>query len=572
MTSFEINTRYSPEKLSEFGFVPVGVIVLGDTTFLFKKDKETLFALEPVDPATQRDYFKKQTERLNQKNYINIPGVDAVQVSFAQLSSKSQITANWIETTSGADKPEIHIPVTDPIIFDERLIELNEDVLRDLFLPKDARTKAATFFTMETADLEIIGIAIRGSNPKLLFLPAAVEGSRLSTITGLNNFLDAIYLRLIERTTQTQKQVDGGIFEASLPTKGQLVFSSEATKKSLAAAHKRLYQIQGLLIALRGDDRLGTQDPGILAHAPFLRTEIKQSGIAALLNKSQAPEKVIVDGTIWSNLNHAPGAGLIATGPRTARPAQIRPISVVTANRPEQVVRTPEPARQMTEKQKAMLLAKELDSGLNTALTMFKDYPVEALTLKQVQELGEKIEVISKNAEKYTSQRTRGKAPANPAPTRITFTNGSTNLAGIKDERLFAFMTGSQIVTDYKAKIDAGLATIQNTILPIMKSTSSRQERLLSASRSSRVLAKVPSFSDKLLPELDIVSNSVGKKDLYTAECGYILLASQVCYILWARYQELKSVGTEVEIDNWANYCYTTTNRLRQLASELISK
>ena len=145
MTASEIETKYSSEKLKDFGFLPVGVIVLGDTTFLFQKNKETLFALEPVDPASQRDYFRSQTQRLNQKNYINIPGVDAVQVAYAQINAKSQIKANWIETTGGADKPEIEIPITDPIFFEDSVIELNEDVLRDLFLPKETKTKLATF-------------------------------------------------------------------------------------------------------------------------------------------------------------------------------------------------------------------------------------------------------------------------------------------------------------------------------------------------------------------------------------------------------------------------------------------
>lgn len=566
----EIQIRYTKEKLVTFGFKPIAALVVGDITMILERNQDDLFAFEPIDPDTQMGDYRDRTKNLNPKNFITIPNVDPTKISYLQLDPKELIKANWIETTSGADKPELEIPTKDTIFFDERTIELSEDLIRDLFTPKSLKPqKLASFFTLETCDLEVVGIAIRGNNPKIILLPPAVEGSRSSTISGLNNFLEAVYGRLKEKTTTIQKQVDNAIFEASLPTKGQLVFSAKATKETLANVHRRIYQIQALLISLRSDDRLGTQDLNILKHAPFLKTEA--TGVGALFQNRNGV--TTIDGSIWSNLVEIPGAGFITTDPKPRQKTIIRqpaatPATVNNPARPQ----VSEVSATITEKQKAIDLSKDLEAELTSALVAFKDYTIDTLGVKQIQELTTKIEPITKSAERYATTRKRGKAPANPTPSNIKAGSAQINLAGLKDSAVFSFITGDQAVTDYKLKIDSGLNSIQNTLLPLMKATNGRQERLLSNVKKTNPLLRIQDVSTKLIPELEKLAGSVGKNDLFTAEASFVILGTQILYTLLARYQELKSKGTEVEIDNWANYCYTVTDRLKTLSVELISK
>lgn len=567
----EIQVRYTREKLIDFGFKPIGALIVGDITLILERNQDDLFALEPIDPDIQMQEYRQRTEHLNPKNFATIPNVDPTKITYLQLDSKELIKANWIETTSGADKPELEIPTKDAIFFDEKTIELSEDLIRDLFTPKSLKPqKLASFFTLETCDLEVVGIAIRGNNPKIILLPPAVDASRSSTIAGLNNFLEAVYGRLKEKTTQIQKQVDNAIFEASLPTKGQLVFSAKATKETLANVHRRIYQIQALLIALRSDDKLGTQDPAILIHAPFLKQEV--TGVGALFQNRNGV--TTVDGSIWNSLVEIPGAGFITTDPKPRQKTVIRQPAATPTTVNNTTARPPasEVSPTITEKQKAVELAKDLESGLTTALVTFKDYAIDTLGTKQIQEFTAKIEPIAKSAERYTATRKRGKAPASPTPSSIKAGSAQINLAGIKDSTVFSFITGDQTITDYKLKIDSGLNSIQNTLLPLMKATNGRQERLLSNVKKSNPLLRIQEVSTKLIPELDKLAASAGKNDLFTAEVSFVILGTQILYTLLARYQELKSKGTEVEIDNWASYCYTVTDRLKTLSVEMISK
>lgn len=567
----EIQTRYTKEKLDNFGFKPIAAIVVGDITMILERNQDDLFAFEPIDPDVQMGDYRERTKHLNPKNFITIPNVDPTKISYLQLDSKELIKANWIETTSGADKPEIEIPTKDAIFFDEKTIELSEDLIRDLFTPKSLKpNKLASFFTLETCDLEVVGIVIRGNNPKIILLPPAVEGSRSSTISGLNNFLEAIYGRLKEKTTQIQKQVDNAIFEASLPTKAQLVFSAKATKETLANVHRRIYQIQALLISLRSDDKLGTQDPNILKHAPFLKQEA--TGVGALFQNRSAV--TTIDGSVWSSLVEIPGAGFITTDPKPRQKTVIRqPAATPTSvSNPTPQPQTSEVSATVSEKQKAIDLARDIETALSGALIVFKDYTLDTLGTKQIQEFTAKVDQLAKSAEKFTSIRKRGKAPANPTPSSIKAGSAQINLAGLKDTAVFSFVTGDQTVTDYKQKTDAGLATIQNTLLTLMKATNGRQERLLSNVKKANHLLKIQDVATKLVPELAKLATIAGKNDLFTAEASFIVLSTQILYTLLARYQELKSKGTEIEIDNWASYCYTVTDRLKSLSVEMITK
>ena len=570
MSAEEINTTYTPEQLEGFGFQTVGVVVLGDTTFLLKRNKDALFAMEPVNQNNNLSYFKKQTERLSTKNRVEIPEVDATQVEFLQIDPQAPLEVAWVETVSGADKPEISIPVKNAISFGEKKIELDDETLSDLFLPeKDLKAKQAVFFTMTAADQEVIGIAIRGEQPKLIMIPTALDTGRQSTIAGLSSFLEGVYLKLKDKTTDIQKLVDSQVFEASLPTNGKLVFAAESSKKSLVELHKLIYQIQALLISRSVDGKLGTQDEKILNFAPFMVKEEKQSGLAALLSQSKKPQNLVIDGTIWTKLNAPMEKGFIKTSPRRpsvnyVQPAVKRPVPATSVKPVAQ-----EAPRQLTEKQKAILLSKELDTDLYGTFNMFKDFGIDGLGLKQVQEMDVRLETLSKEAEKYTIERKRGRAPVTPAPSRVVCTAGTMNVGGVKDSEVFGFLTGDAPVTDIKQKIEAVFEIWQKVGKPIFDQTKSRQERLLSQISQKRISNEV---STQLMPVLQKISKEKGGADLYSGELTYLLLAHQVTYCLWSRLQELKKSGTEVEIDNHINYCYATIDRLKAISSEMTSR
>lgn len=570
--------KYNQEELRGFGFRTIAVIVLGNYTFLLKQNQDALLAVEPIDSNSQRDYFTKEVDRLTAANQIQIPGVDPDQIDIVQINNKKGVEIRWAEKTSGPDEPTITLQIKDCLTFNERAANLSEQEIIDLFVPAKGRNRAATFFLIDTAEQEVIGIALRRASPKILLLPPSIEGSKFSTLGGFLTVLDSLYTRLIEHTTQIQSQVDNLVFEASLPTKKQIVFAAESNNKRQAEFHKKILQIQALLVALKADPRLGSQDPKVLDLLPILRQENKQGGgLFGGGRQNQAPKSIMIDNSIWETLLEKPGQGFIATSARPARPqVQATPPRPQPTPQPARVETRPAPTEvrpQKTEKEKALTLAREIEDGLQNSLKLFSSTYSSEIGLKQVQELNDAVQRISQASQRYTNERKRGKPPVTPIPTRIQPQNGIIKIGGAKDESTFEFLTGNNVVTDYRQKIEAAFDAWQNMVLPIFRNTSSRTERLLtSLVKNNELAGKFPNVKNTLIPQLIAYIRQTQQKEAYSGELAHVILVSQVMYILWARFQELKNCNDPVEIDNWANYCYNTMERAKQLTIEILKK
>lgn len=575
--------RYNSEQLKGFGFRTIAVIVLGNYTFLLKQNQDALLAVEPIDSNSQRDYFTREVDRLTPANQIQIPGVDPDQIDLAQINGKTEVGSRWAEKTSGPDEPTLTVQVKDCVTFNDRAVDLSEQEIFDLFVPSRGK-RTATFFLIDTAEQEVIGIALRRASPKLLLLPPSVEGSKFSPVGGLLLLLGSVYTRLIEHTTQTQSQVDNLVFEASLPTKKQIIFAAEANNKRQGELHRKILQIQGLMAALKADPKLGIQDPKILDILPILKQDNKAGGgISGLFGGRQGPtpKSMMIDNSIWESLLEKPGQGFITTAARPSRPT-MQPTPSRPQPAPQRVEQRPAPqaapaprpeARPQTEKDKALLLAKEVEDGLQNAMRTFSSVSLNEIGLKQVQELNDLIQKISQASQRYTNQRRRGQPPQRPTPSNIQPQNGTVKIGGAKDETTFGFLTGNNPVTDYKQKIEAAFSAWQQMVLPVFKNTSSRTERLLtSLVRNNELANKFPDVKNTLIPQLIAYIRQTSQKEAYSGELAHVILISQVIYVLWARLQELKNSDNPTEIDNWANYCYNTMERAKQLTTEILKK
>lgn len=570
------------EQLVRLGFETIGALTLGETDFLLRQKPTGELVLDVVDNSRDQQYFQKETSILPASSLAKILGVDALQVALLRMTPQPPKII-WHERSTGPDEPTITYETIGALDFNPAKIDLSEGELTDLFIKPTDRKPAAAFFAMDTKKQQVIGIALRRQNPALIFLPPQGDGGQLSTTGGLVVMLNGLYERLSQRFTSLQSEVDDKIFKAMLSSGGQVVIATDNTQTGIRKRdlYKRIYQLQAVLLALKAEKSgKGIKDIELFAHAPFL---VENGGRKNLFGRG-GMNLVRVDQTIWTNLLEEVKAGLITT-PVLARPSipQARPQERLTSPSPtpvskrDQVVyqappapRAPEaPKRQLTEKQKAMLLARDVDYGLQEALAMFAQRQPAEIGLRDVVGLNTHLEDVISKAEAYTQERRRGKPPARPTPGIVHARPGTLMVAGIRDQDAYEYLTG--MVEDYKQKIESVFEAWEKSILPIYQLTNARSQRMLTA------LPKAPNLKDQAPEAVHAVTrglirilpdrNQLG--DIAAAELSHILLSEQALYALAEYYRILKEHGESVEIDNWVAYTYNMMYRLRRLSIQI---
>ncbi len=559
---------YSSQELkNKYGFDTIAVITLGEVPVLIRQNSEGLLAAEPIDPYFESVYFEKEKQTITPQNQHSVAGVDVDQVGFLQVELKVAVKASWAERTIGADEITLTLGVVDTLDFSKNSFELTEEELLDLFVPMGQKIRKAAFFRIDTTKQELIGIVVRRAKPYLLFLPPLSDGSQLSPISGLVKFLDDIYTRLIEHKTDLQNQVNALVFEAMLPTKELVVFTAGASKKKHAEVHRKIYQIQALLLALRADEKLGLQDPKLLTHAPFLKPTQQKAGFGGWGGKKETTPVTTIDSHIWELLLEPVKAGFINTPPRSSKTQQPMKIATVIPSpnsRPVPTTSTP-PAKVLSEKQKALTEVKELNELLSKALMHFNQMSLETIGLKQVLEFDDLVlKRIVESADRYMQKRRRGTPPTVATPSTLNPVTNVVRVGNLNDSFVFSFLTGTEAL-GYKEKIERAFEVWGRFVPVVFKNTSSRPERQLSQLRIN------PTFASRY-PEIGTVLLPLFHQDVYVGELTHAILCIQIIYVLWYRLQELTKRGEAVEIDNFVTYCYGVIDRLHDISSDLLSK
>jgi hypothetical protein len=621
----------SPDQKEQLQNNPAKTIAevrFGESHYLVREVDGKDIAFAYIDPRRQGVKYVEETKDLTEENKITFKDVESGYLTLAQIGQQRPIVERKERSKPPVDELTVILPGTDATNAKPQQIRITEKELHDLFLkPAGAQDKKASFITLDTASHELIGITLKREHPVLAVIQPAADGVQRSSKSGLKTLLEQLYTELSDYRPGIADVVDKKIWEELGPT-GAVIFGAKPTDAGQIRQREiqtYLYRIKTLLLAVRAEGSgKGLQDEELLALAPFLKAEDKSNGggiFARLKQQSPGRPVVFMDNKIWEDIISEPDGSLlmdpkpqiqqsqrpVSPAPRPSQsesparplrhaqgvpPVQPKPVFERPApayipptqlpnpdrvrNRPVQPVQQPtipqrpvesQPERPLTEKQQAIRLAKELNIGLSESMQLLQDIELSAIGKVQIDELHESFEKLTEKAEAYMIERRRGKLPENPVLPALTAKPNSINVAGVRDDIAYNYLTGDT-PANFRQKIDAVFSAWDATVRPLFLETNSRSERQLSELRTNAALKqKLPDSVNKMTRELINVLRIVDQtsEDINAAEVTHALLAHQVLYALQEQYHQLKANGQAVEIDNWAGYSASVLNRFRKL-------
>lgn len=572
------------------GMKTIAVINFRNSPHLIRQNGNGDLRIEYINTGLDKTYYDKEIANLQPNNHYQFPDADRRLVHLSIANRSLPLTIEWAERTSGVDEATIHIQAQETVNDQKIRINLQEQELMDLFIKPQNRPSSATFVTFDSAEQELIAVLVKRKEPILFFIPPVKETTKLSAISGLNDFIEQLYRELtLKQMTKLQRDVDEKVFKAMLENKMKFEMDdSTPARAKLLATHKRLYQIQTLLLALQADGKgTGLSDPDLLKLAPFLQANgDKGKGLFTIFSAQPENKALVkVDNTIWTSLIEKPSKDLIQTKGVAVKPPPVayKPLppatrtDIKTAQQP--ITPKVEPVKQVIdpdqqEKKKAVRLADNLSSQLQSLENMFQKRSLESIGLIDVNKLPPNLQPAIQAAREYTKQRRRGAPPNQPTICEVIAKPNSINFAGIQDSLAYEFMTGK--IPDYRAKIDAAFNIVETILKPLYFTDSSRTERKLSKLRANGIVRQAdPKAADLVVSQLDTILSKqpqLRNVDINALDVSFLLLSTQVLYALEEQFHQLEQKGKSVEIDNWASYALSTLLRLEQLTNEALQR
>jgi hypothetical protein len=150
----------------------------------------------------------------------------------------------------------------------------------------------------------------------------------------------------------------------------------------------------------------------------------------------------------------------------------------------------------------------------------------------------------------------------------ISLRPGIVNVAGIRDQAAYEFLTGKQ--PNFEQKIAAAFQAWEQYVKPLYLNTDSRGERTLAKLKDDNgQMRRANRYAAEMLYRaFDTVLGSNQKSqanEINAGDLAHMLLSEQVLYTLREQYRLILENGVAEDIDRWTAASLSTLTRLRDL-------
>ncbi len=571
----------------------IGAIELGAYTLTILHRKEGGYLLRPIR-SERRDFLHERVKDLAPSAMSSFEGLEPDLLEIVEVGLMPPQT-NWRSGSGVLEEPQVIISGKDAFEFTPEKVTFYDQEVIDLFTkPTGGKEfKAASLFSMNTADGDVMGIALRRNTPVIIMITPSVDGSNMNSKEGLNMLLGGISTGLASRMSTFKAEVLSALADANSEAYFQFPYDSNTLAGSLQNnLLLQVYTIKTLLLAHNAENSgKGINDSTLLEHFPYLKTRnqgVKKGGISGLFAQATQTKKLRIEAELWTSLVQDASKGISLRNPndRTPKPTKIKPLEQrgirviaprvmsdadVRAAKAATAAHVPEaratviPVDNKSRLESVALAQRPLEQ-LSNSLGQFATTRSDRLSLADVSACLTRLDRIKAEFQTFVGKKKRGMPPTVKTKIDLSIKKANLKAFGFPGDKIFDFIqpVGAQT---YDSVIDeATQKWIIDSKYEEVSFRSNKNARLASTLRTSPRLAPLAEHLRAALnlPDIKMI---LGGIDL--VQVSYFLLAEKTLYTLMVTGEQLTQNGQEVEINNWASYSNAVVERLIKLGNDI---
>ena len=571
----------------------IGAIELGTYTLTILRRKEGGYLLRPIK-SSRRDFLHERVKDLAPSAMSSFEGLEPDLLEIVEVGLMPPQT-NWRSGRGVLEEPQVAISGKDAFEFTPEKVTFFDEEIIDMFTkPVGGKEfKAASLFSMNTADGDIMGIALRRNTPVLILITPSVDGSNMNSKEGLNMLLGGIATGLSSKMSTFKADILSALADANSEAYFQFPYDSNTLAGSLQNnLLLQIYTIKTLFLAHNAENSgKGINDSVLLEHFPYLKTRSvggKKGGIGGLFAQATQAKKLKIEAELWTSLVQDASKGISLRNPndRTPKASKVKPLDqrglhlIAPRVMSEADVRAAKAAAtsQVSEVKPAIttvdlktraesvsLAQKPLDQ-LKNSLGQLATTRSDRLSPQDMSACLSRLDRVKLEFQTFVSKKKRGMPPVIHTQIDLATKKSTLKCFGYPSDKIFDFF---QVISTgkYDNVIDSETQKwLADSKYEEVSQRSNRVARLASSLRTSARLAPLAEHFRKAL-NLPDINKLVGEIDLVQA--SYFILAEKTMYSLMVAGEQLIQTGQEVEINNWAGYSHAVIERLIKLGNDI---